>query len=229
MICRNIKRIRAEVRETALHCGRDPDAVRLVAVSKRMPVEAVAAACQCGQLLFGENYLQDAVGKIERVEQAQWHFIGHLQSNKAGTAAKLFQMIETVDRLKIAQALDRHAGRLNKKLEVLVQVNVGREPQKSGIAPEHAEALLREIQPLPNLKVRGLMTMPPYGHAPEASRLWFRTLKELADRFAAEALFADDNTSVELSMGMSGDFKVAIEEGATMIRIGTAIFGKRPV
>ncbi len=228
MISSNLERIRSLVRETALCCARDPKKIKLVAVSKRMPAAAVSDARQCGQLIFGENYLQDAQEKIRRLDPSlRWHFIGHLQSNKAGAAAELFQMIETVDRLKIARALDRHAGRLNKRLDVLVQVNVGREPQKSGVLPENAGALLKEMQPLANLRLLGLMTMPPYGREAEESRLWFRALKKLSVELAKENCFYDNN-AVELSMGMSGDFTVAIEEGATLIRVGTAIFGKRP-
>lgn len=141
-------------------------------------------------------------------------------------AAELFQMIETVDRFKIAQALDRHSGSLEKKLDVLVQVNVGREPQKSGILPEEAKDLLQAMQSLTNLRVRGLMTMPPYGREPEESRPWFRALKKLSLELAETNCFYD-NKAIELSMGMSGDFKVAIEEGATLVRVGTAIFGER--
>ena len=229
MICTNLEQIRSVIREIAIGCGRDPQEIKLVAVSKRMPVEMVAEAHQCDQMLFGENYLQHAEAKISRLPPSlRWHFIGHLQSNKAKMAAELFQMIETVDRLKIAQALDRHAGVLQKKLDVLIQVNVGREPQKSGIPPEDAGDLLRAMQPLTNLRLRGLMTMPPYGHEPEASRPWFQTLKKLSVELADENCFYN-NKAVELSMGMSGDFNVAIEEGATLIRVGTAIFGERPL
>ena len=228
MIRDNLTRIRSQIEEAAARCGRDPGTIRLIAVSKRMPVEAVAEAYQAGQLIFGENYLQDAREKIEQVDRAlQWHFIGHLQSNKARQAAELFQVVETVDRLKIARALDRHAGALNKTIDILIQVNVSREPQKSGIQPDEAQGLLEQIQPLLNLKVRGLMTMPPYGREPEESRPWFRALKQLSIQLADKGLF-EDNEAVELSMGMSGDFVVAIEEGATLIRVGTAIFGPRP-
>lgn len=228
MICSNLKEIRSLIQETAKGCGRDPLEIKLVAVSKYMPAEMLVEAHQCEQMLFGENYLQDAEAKITTLPSSLcWHFIGHLQSNKAKIAAQLFQMIETVDRLKIAQALDRHAGLLEKKLDVLVQVNVGREPQKSGVLPEDAYDLLQAMQALNNLRVRGLMTMPPYGSEPEASRPWFHALKELSQELARENCFYD-NTAVELSMGMSGDFNVAIEEGATLIRVGTAIFGQRP-
>ncbi|WP_339135335.1 MAG: YggS family pyridoxal phosphate-dependent enzyme [Candidatus Electrothrix sp. GW3-4] len=228
MICANLERIRSIIQKTARDCGRDPQEIKLVAVSKRMPAEMIAAAHQCEQMLFGENYLQDAAAKISQLPSSlRWHFIGHLQSNKAKTAAELFQMIETVDRPKIAQALDRQAGFFQKKLDILIQVNVGREPQKSGVLPEDASDLLRAMQPLTNLRVRGLMTMPPYGREAEASRPWFQALKKLSVELAGTNSFYD-NKAVELSMGMSGDFKVAIEEGATLVRVGTAIFGERP-
>jgi hypothetical protein len=228
MICTNLEQVRSVIHQTALNCGRDPQEIKLVAVSKWMPAEMVNEAYQCEQMFFGENYLQDAAAKIQQLPASlHWHFIGHLQSNKAKTAAELFQMIETVDRLKIARALDRHAGALKKKLDILVQVNVGREPQKSGILPEDALELLQALQPLTNLRVRGLMTMPPYGQEPEKSRPFFQALKKISLELAAENCFYD-NTAIELSMGMSGDFIVAIEEGATLVRVGTAIFGTRP-
>ncbi len=228
MIGDNLDEIGSRIQATAIGCGRDPKEIRLVAVSKRMPVEAVTEAFQHGQTLFGENYLQDAKEKIGQLDPSlQFHFIGHLQSNKARMAAELFQVIETVDRLKIARALDKHAGILDKRLSILIQVNVGREKQKSGILPEKAEELLTALKPLTNLKALGLMTMPPYGRDAEESRPWFSKLKELSVQLANNGLFYD-NSRVELSMGMSGDFTVAIEEGATLVRVGTAIFGARP-
>lgn len=227
MICDNLDQMRTAVRAAALACGRNPDAIKIVAVSKHVPAAGVAAAQACGQTVFGENYLQEAAGKISQLDPAlEWHFIGHLQSNKAAAAASLFRVIQTVDRLKLAAALDKHAAQLGKQLDVLAQVNVGREPQKSGVLPEQAEELLRAMQPLASLRVRGLMTMPPLGREPEASRPWFRSLKQLSLHLAEEGLF-HDNEAVELSMGLSGDFRVAIEEGATMVRIGTALFGER--
>lgn len=227
MICDNIERIRTAVQEAAWRAGRNPETVKIVAVSKHVSAGRVAAAHSCGQTAFGENYLQEAAEKIScAAAPLEWHFIGHLQSNKAAAAVELFQMIQTVDRLKIAAALNSHAERLGKHLDVLVQVNVGREPQKSGVLPENTEELLRDMQPFAHLRLRGLMTMPPYSQEPEKSRLWFRTLKQLSVQLAEEYLFYDNN-EVELSMGLSGDFAVAVEEGATMIRIGTAIFGER--
>jgi len=227
MICENLKRIQTRIQEAAERSKRNPMDIHLVAVSKRMPPEAIIESSQCGQIIFGENYLQEAKEKISLLDPSlRWHFIGNLQSNKARIAAELFQVIETVDRIKIGKALDNYAGKLNKELDILIQVNVGREPQKAGVLPEQAEELLQLLQPLTNLKVCGLMTMPPYGHEPEASRPWFSELKQLSLQFADKGLFTNNN-SVELSMGMSGDFTVAIEEGATLIRIGTAIFGPR--
>ncbi len=228
MICDNLAAIRQQIEQAAIQCGRSADAIRLLAVSKRMPLEAVLEAAQCGQLLFGENYLQDALSKIEQADKGlHFHFIGHLQSNKTRQAAEFFQMIETVDRIKIARLLDKHAAHFGKKLDILIQVNVGREAQKSGVLPDKALDLLTQAGQLKNLRVRGLMTMPPYGQDSEASRPWFVRLRQLAEQAAAQHLFFD-NKQVELSMGMSGDFMVAIEEGATLIRVGTAIFGTRP-
>jgi hypothetical protein len=225
-ICGNLEHIRAMVRETALRCGRNPETVRIVAVSKHVPAARMIEAQACGQMVFGENYMQEAAEKTGQMSvPLEWHFIGHLQSNKAAAAAELFQVIQTVDRLKIAVALNNHAERLGKRLDVLVQINVGREAQKSGVLPEQAEELLRAVQPLASLRVRGLMTMAPYGQEPEESRPWFRALNHLAVRLANSGLFY--NNAVELSMGLSADFTVAIEEGATLLRIGTAIFGQR--
>lgn len=227
MIGDTLAHIRATVREIAERCGRNPETIKIVAISKHVSAATMQMAQECGQIIFGESYLQEAEPKIKQLPHAlQWHFIGHLQSNKAAVAAELFQVIETIDRLKIAQALHRHAGCLGKTLDVLIQVNVGREPQKSGVLQEDAEQLLREMQQLTSLHVCGLMTIPPYGEEPEASRPYFRALNQLAGQLAEKKLFYDNET-VELSMGMSGDFAVAIEEGATLIRIGTAIFGER--
>lgn len=227
MICDNLEHIKAAVRAATLACGRNPDGVKIVAVSKHVPAAGIAAAQACGQMVFGENYLQEAAGKISQLDPTlDWHFIGHLQSNKAAAAASLFRVIQTVDRLKLALALDKHAAQLGKKLEVLVQVNVGREQQKAGVLPEQAEELLRAMQPLTSLRVRGLMTMPPLGQEPEASRPWFSALRLLATHCAGQGLF-HDNGAVDLSMGLSEDFHIAIEEGATLVRIGTALFGER--
>lgn len=227
MICDNLKIIEKKIKRAAGRCRRNPDSIRLVAVSKRMTVDAVRKAAGCGQLLFGENYLQEAKEKIAAVgAPVSWHFIGRLQSNKAGQAARLFQMIETVDRLKIAVLLSNHCVNLGKNLDILIQVNVGREQRKSGVAPEDTAALLDKINALPNLTVRGLMTMPPFTQNPEEARPYFSSLRLLADDLTSSGLLGR-NGPVELSMGMSRDFETAIEEGATLVRVGTAIFGPR--
>jgi pyridoxal phosphate enzyme (YggS family) len=219
-------RIRKRMAAAARRAGRDPGEVRLVAVSKRVTAQKIREAVDAGQLLFGENYLQEAEAKVAAFGGLDWHFIGHLQTNKARQAAELFAMIETVDRMKLARALEKYAAGLGKRLPILIQVNVGREPQKAGILPEKAEELLREIIELPHLEVKGLMTMPPFFEQPEAVRPYFRELRQLAADLSAEGLLGRHGP-VELSMGMSGDFEVAIEEGATLVRVGTALFGER--
>ncbi len=226
-IAENLERIRARMAAAAMRAGRAPESVDLVAVSKHVPAARIAEAMAAGQLLFGENYLQEAAGKIGQLPSSlTWHCIGHLQSNKAKLAAELFQMVETVDRLKLGRMLAQHAAELGRVLSVLVQVNVGREPQKAGVLPEDAAALLRELALLPHLQVRGLMTMPPFFDQPEAARPYFRQLRQLSEELSGQGLLGIHGP-VELSMGMSGDFEVAIEEGATLVRVGTALFGVR--
>ncbi|MBU4260759.1 MAG: YggS family pyridoxal phosphate-dependent enzyme [Proteobacteria bacterium] len=223
----NLEKIRERIKNAALRAGRDPQSVSLVAVSKKIDSMLIEEAIACGQTLFGENYMQEAKEKISFLQAAaQWHFIGHIQSKKAKDAATLFDLVHTVDRLKLAQALDKHAGLAGRILSVLVQINVSGEAQKEGVAPENAEELLAVMGELPNLKIRGLMTMPPFMDNPEDVRPFFRTLRQLAEHFAAKGYF-DRRDGFELSMGMSGDFEVAIEEGATLVRVGTAIFGSR--
>lgn len=223
----NLEKIRERIATAALRAGRDPQSVSLVAVSKKIDSRLIEEACACGQTIFGENYMQEAKEKISRLPAAaSWHFIGHIQSKKAKDAATLFDLVHTVDRLKLARALDRHAGLAGRTLPVLVQINVGGEAQKEGVTPEHAEELLVSMGELPNLKVKGLMTMPPFMDDPEDVRPFFRTLRQLAEHFAAKGYF-DRSKGFDLSMGMSGDFEVAIEEGATLVRVGTALFGPR--
>lgn len=227
MIRDNLHQISNTIRESALKVGRNPDEIKLVAVSKTVAPALIQEAVDCGQMLFGENYLQEAANKISLFpRETQWHFIGHLQSNKARQAAELFQVVETVDRWKIAKLLDEHAKHLGKTLSILIQINLGRERQKSGVSPEDVEQLLRKITQTTNLRVLGLMTMPPFFDLPEQSRPYFRELKKLSLQLAAMDLFAD-NTNVALSMGMSNDYPIAIEEGATIVRVGTALFGSR--
>ena len=226
-VAENIEIIRARIRAAAERVGRDPNSVRLVAVSKRQPLEAIREAMAAGQVVFGENYLQEAEAKIAALGQGVvWHCIGHLQSNKTRVAAEIFDCIETLDRLKLAKGLENRLAELGKTMPVLVQVNVGGEMQKAGIAPEEAGQLCRELQQFPHLILQGLMTMPPFVDDPEESRGCFRRLRLLGEELAAQGLLGRQGV-VELSMGMSGDFEVAIEEGATLVRVGTALFGER--
>ncbi len=227
MICENLEKIRKKIAHAARKSGRAPEEIKLLAVSKRMDTSKIEEAYKCGQLLFGENFIQEAREKISRLDNSiSWHFTGHLQSNKAKTAVQLFQMIETVDRLKIAQALNRHAAGYDKSLDILVQINIGREEQKSGVDPQNVEQFMSKLGTLHNLNIRGLMIMPPFSPDPEKTRPYFRALKNLADQCQVQGYFAEDSPIV-LSMGMTNDYTIAIEEGATLVRIGTAIFGKR--
>lgn len=224
-IADNISQIRQRMDQAARQAGRDPASVRLVAVSKIKPAEAVQEALAAGQVLFGENYVQEASEKIPKVGQGPtWHMIGHLQTNKAKLCAGLFDAVETVDRLKLAKALSRHALDMGKTLTVLLQVNVGGEAQKAGCSPQEAVALAQETVKLPGLSLKGLMTMPPFFDDPERARPLFAQLRELSESMAQSL---PPGCMSELSMGMSGDFEAAIKEGATLVRVGTAIFGSR--
>jgi pyridoxal phosphate enzyme (YggS family) len=223
----NLEKIRKRIDQAAKRSGRDPDRVQLIAVSKKMPAEFIEEAISYGQKSFGENYLQEAVEKIKHfATDISWHFIGRLQSNKAAAVADSFTMVETVDRLKIARALDRYMKEQGRVLPILIQVNIGSEPQKSGVLPEDTVGLLTEMQALSGLLIKGLMVMPPYSPDPEATRPYFRRTRELAENLQGKGLLASQE-AVEISMGMSGDFEVAVEEGATLVRIGTALFGQR--
>ncbi|KAB2889107.1 MAG: YggS family pyridoxal phosphate-dependent enzyme [Desulfobulbaceae bacterium] len=228
MIAENLERIRTSIERCALSCRRNPADIHLIAVSKKIPVAAIRQAIACGQQAFGENYIQEAEQKWLELDGAiNLHFIGHLQSNKAKIAARIASVIETVDSLKLAEALNRHLETFDRTIRILIQVNVGNDPNKSGVLPGKTEELLRQVGKLPRLQVAGLMTIPPLTETPEATRPHFRALRLLADEMADKQLF-HDSQHVELSMGMSDDFEIAIEEGATMVRIGTAIFGSRP-
>ena len=215
------------IRQAALACGRDPRSVRLVAVSKTVSAERVRQAVAAGVDTLGENYIQEARGKIDALAAlpVAWHFIGHLQTNKAQYAVRLFEMIHTVDTLKLATEFDRQAANAGKTQRVLVQVNVSGEATKSGASEVEAGRLVAEIAKLPHLSLEGLMTMPPFFDQPEKARPYFRDLRRLRDEIRQRDLPGVDLR--ELSMGMTGDFEVAIAEGATLVRIGTAIFGER--
>lgn len=209
--------VRARIASACARAGRAVDGVTLVAVSKTFPAEAVSEALAAGITDVGENRVQEARDKQPSVAApARWHLIGHLQSNKARDAVKIFDVIQTVDSLALAEKIARAAGSLGKRQEVLLQVNVGEEPQKSGAAANEVDSIVKAINAMPSLHLRGLMAIPPAG-TPEESRRSFRVLRALRDGVGVE----------HLSMGMSEDFEVAIEEGATIIRVGRAIFGSR--
>jgi hypothetical protein len=197
-----------------------------VAVTKTKPAAAVEEAALAGQLLFGENYVQELTAKAAEVTApVEWHFIGSLQSNKVKQIAGLVTMIHSVDRLSLAREIDKQWGRIGRRCDVLVEVNLAGEVTKGGTTAAHAVALVREAAELPSLRVRGLMTMPPFFDDPESARPYFRQLRELAGEI--DALEIPGVEMVELSMGMSGDFAAAVEEGATLVRVGSAIFGER--
>jgi pyridoxal phosphate enzyme (YggS family) len=219
--------IRERIRRAAESCNRDPDSIRLVAVSKTVPAETVKEAIEAGATILGENYVQEAREKFDALVHypVSWHFIGHLQSNKAKYAVRLFDLIHSVDSLKLARALDKEAKKVDKIQPILVQVNISGEDTKSGISAEDAAGLISEISHLKNLSINGLMTMPPYFYQPEKVRPYFAALRELRDQIQKQSL--PSVSPAELSMGMTGDFEAAIEEGATLVRIGTAIFGER--
>lgn len=212
------------VERACLRTGRDPASVRLVAVSKTKPIELLQRVYNAGCRDLGENYAQELLQKTPHLPQdVRWHFIGHLQTNKAKAIAGQAYMIHTVDSLRLAQALKKALPE-GKVLKILIQANVGREPQKSGVMPEEVIPLLKEIMALgKELQVEGLMTIPPFSEDPEESRPHFAALRALRDRAREETGL----TLPELSMGMTADAEVAIEEGATLVRIGTAIFGAR--
>ena len=225
-IADNLNIIRDRIAAAALKAGRDPATVRLVAVSKTQPAEAVAEAARAGQFLFGENYVQEFAAKAADVkEPVEWHFIGSLQSNKVKYIAGLVTLIHSVDRLSLAEEIDRQWGKLGKSCDVLIQVNIAEEATKSGTTSAGLLDLVRSVAGLPHIRVRGLMTMPPFFDDPEGARPYFRELRRLAGEIAAAGI--PGLTMAELSMGMSGDFEAAIAEGSTLVRVGTAVFGAR--
>lgn len=218
-------RVQERIRAAAMRAGRDASSVTLVAVSKTMPVEAIRGALAAGVTILGENRVQEARDKIAALSGlATWHLVGHLQTNKAKTAVQLFEMIHSLDSLRLAEALDRSEQQAGKTVRCLVEVNLGGEESKSGTTEEGIRSLLEATERLTHLRIEGLMTIPPFLPDQEQVRPFFRRLRVLRDKLAGEGFHL-----AELSMGMSHDFEVAIEEGATMVRIGTAIFGPRPL
>ncbi len=224
--------IRERIVAAATRVGRDPAEVTLVAVSKRVPPERIREAIQAGQRVFGENYVQEALAKMRALaaggglpEDLRWHLIGRLQRNKARDAVARFHSIETVDRPDLASEIERRAAARGRTVEVLLQVNLSREPQKAGVPEEELPELLGHCAALPHLRVVGLMTLPEPAGDPERLRPVFARLRALRDSLRS---VPGGGNLRELSMGMSGDFAIAVEEGATRVRVGTALFGPRP-
>jgi len=224
---KRLQDVKRRIEKAAQASGRPPHSIRLVAVSKTIPAKKVIEAIDAGATLFGENYVQEAGAKFNELYEyhASWHFIGHLQSNKAKYAVRLFDLIHSVDSLKLSRELNKQAKKINKIQDVLIQVNMSGETSKSGIDPKDVAGLIKEISSLENLAIKGLMTMPPFFNDPDTVRPYFSALRDLRDQLDRES--PPNVTLAELSMGMTGDYEVAIAEGATLVRVGTAIFGKR--
>jgi PLP dependent protein len=229
-IAENIARVRERIRAAARRAGRSPEEITLMGVSKTFPAGSIREAYAAGLRVFGENRVQEFAAKataLHDLRDTEWHLIGHLQTNKASKAAELFDAVDSVDSVRMGEKLNTVAENLGKTLSVLIEINVGGENAKSGVAPgsEELEQILQGASRWDNLYLRGLMTVPPYAEDPEGSRAYFRQLRQIRDGIAAFGLPKIGMTV--LSMGMSHDFEVAVEEGATCVRIGTAIFGER--
>jgi pyridoxal phosphate enzyme (YggS family) len=221
----NVSLIYKRMSHAAMRAGRNPEEVMLVAVTKTVDATRIREAVDAGVRVFGESKVQEAARKIEELREAEglaglniiWHMVGHLQKNKAGAAVEVFDLIHSLDSVELAELLDRHAARRGKLQRALIQVKLSEEESKYGVGEEEVASLLRATEAMENLKVEGLMTIPPFFDDPERARPFYRRLKALAGEHGLR----------ELSMGMTNDFETAIEEGATMVRIGTAIFGER--
>lgn len=227
MISDRIQEVKEQIRLHCEKCGRNPSEVTLIAVSKTKPVEMIQEAYNGGQIDFGENKVQEMCEKQGILESLpiRWHLIGHLQSNKVKKAVAVAEMIHSVDSLALAEEINKQAAKIDKIQDILIEVNVAEEESKFGITTETAEDLVRAVAKLPNLRLRGFMTVAPYTEDPETNRVYFRRLRQLMVDINAKNI---DNIFVDvLSMGMSGDYGVAVEEGATHIRVGTYLFGQR--
>lgn len=226
-IKKNFTSIKNELANTAEKVKRDPDEITIIGVSKKQNIQTIYKGIQAGVKTLGENYIQEAVEKIKLINNASlsWHFIGHLQSNKAKLAVKYFDLIHSVDTLKLAKEIDKQAEKISKIQTILIQINISEESSKSGIDSDKACKLAEEISLLKNIKVKGIMGMPPFTSDPEKARPFFKKLKKIKDDIEIQNFPLISMT--HLSMGMSQDFNVAIEEGATMVRIGTKLFGQR--
>jgi PLP dependent protein len=228
-IAENLEDVRNRIRRAAASCGRSPEEIQLLAVSKTFPIEAIAEALANGQAHFGENRVQEAESKIPLIPPRStgltWHLIGHLQSNKARRAAQLFDVIHSVDSVRIASRISQACIELGKQISILLQVDLAAEQTKSGAEMESVSGIVGDLLTLPALRLDGLMIIPPFFADPELARPYFRQLRQLRDSLEQERPGCLGHQ--HLSMGMSHDFEVAIEEGATIVRVGTAIFGER--
>jgi pyridoxal phosphate enzyme (YggS family) len=225
-IAANINTIKQRIAAAAARCNRAPDSIKLLAVTKTVTPVCIGKAIEAGLTAFGENYVQEAKEKVAVIgPRAQWHMIGHLQTNKAKYAVNIFNYIHSIDRMDLACELDKRARLIGQKMNILIEVNVSGEKTKNGIPAETAITLIKDVSKLENLSVRGLMTMAPYSANPENSRSYFTGLRNLRDDIIRTGITRIQME--DLSMGMSDDFEVAIEEGATIVRIGRAIFGER--
>jgi pyridoxal phosphate enzyme (YggS family) len=219
----NLLKVREKIEKAVRKIGRDPNEIKLVAVSKTVEAARIMEVIEAGISILGENYVQEAQKKIEEIGRpVSWHFIGHLQSNKAKYAVRLFDMIHSLDNVPLAEELNRRAQQADRVMKVMIEVNLSKETTKFGTDEEMVLNLAKRFQNLTHLSLEGLMTMPPYFDSPELSRPYYIELRELKERMIKEGI-----PMKELSMGMSNDFEIAIEEGATYVRVGTAIFGPR--
>jgi len=227
MISENLALISVKIAEAATRAGRKPEEVRIVAAAKGQGREKIEEALAAGIKIIGHNYLQEAYkeqpGKV--TSDLEFHMIGHLQKNKAGKAVELFNVVQTLDDVKLAEAMNRRAEAANRMMGVMIQLNLAGEEQKSGISENEVERLVVAIRDLPSLKLLGMMTMPPFFDDPDRARPYFGRLRELRETLMGSGILTPEMS--ELSMGMSGDFEVAVEEGATLVRIGTVLFGPR--
>lgn len=225
-VAANTRAVLAKIGEAAARCGRDPAGIKLLAASKSQSVEKILAAIAAGVRLFGENYVQEAKDKREAVKEVvEWHMIGHLQRNKVKAALDLFDLIESLDSVALAKELDKEGKKGGRKVPAFVEVNLAGEESKTGIDKDRLAPLLEEVGKLSHVRVQGLMAVPPFRENPEQVRPYFRALREL--QLEMSGLKIPNVELKELSMGMTHDYPVAIEEGATIVRIGTAIFGPR--
>ncbi|SHJ13286.1 hypothetical protein SAMN02745975_01347 [Geosporobacter subterraneus DSM 17957] len=224
-IADNISNIRQEITKTCMKLGKKTEEVHLIAVTKTIEPERINEAIACGITDIGENKVQEVINKYDLVSPVNWHMIGHLQTNKVKYIIDKVKLIHSLDRISLAEEIQKRAERINRSIDVLIQVNIGQEETKSGIEPESVHNFIEALQTFSHIRVKGLMTVAPYEEDPEKVRIYFKAMREIFEKIRAKKLSGIEMKY--LSMGMTNDYKVAIEEGANMIRIGTAIFGSR--